>query len=241
MRNLISYNPSFIWDNKLKNRNNCISNFNNFYLVAKDQDKLYLKQDIDTTLNSITIELIAFKTYDELRETFPWLSPDSYILLFSLIQIKRTSKISNTISDYNTNHEFNVSSWMGICENSVDEYAHDIPSWENIHINYVMNYSRNQRLENYDYFKKFKREMLKFKINQIENEIKKGKFKYFSSIHKPTETDGNTIHGEVVHIHLKKGGALNINGKWKHERKGDISNGEADDLIKIGFILPENL
>lgn len=240
MRNLISYNPSFIWDDKLINRNSCISNFNNFYLLAKEQDRLYLKQDIDTTLNSITIELIAYKTYDEIRETFPWLSPDSYNLLFSLIQIKRTSKISNTISDYNTNHEFNFSSWMGICENNVDDYAYDIPSWENIHTNFVMNYSRIERLENDNYFKKFCKGELRIDVNIIKRKIDKGSYKYFDRIDVPKESEGNTVHGQQIHMHLKSGGALNIDGSVKHNIK-NIPNTAKDQLIELGFILPENL
>lgn len=241
MRNLISYNSSFIWNDKFRDRNSCIDSFNKFYLAAKDQDKFYLKQDLFIVADSILPEIAAYKSFPDLKSIFPWLTPDSYSNLGILLQMKDTSVISNNINTYSTpEHEFNNSSWMGICVQEITNYAFDLPSWKNIHMMFVMNFSRSQRKENTKYFKKFSVGHLIVDLNQIRRKIRNGTYSDFIRIDIPQQRAGISIHNQQIHIHLASGGALNIDGSWKHNET-TISNTAAEHLVEIGFILPENL
>lgn len=240
MRNLISYNPAFIWNDKLSDRNDCINNFNTLYLYSKDQDRFYIKSDLLLNINSIIYEIASYRPYDDLKLIFPWLTADSYAALGILLQIKKTSLISDLISNYNINHDFNISSWMGICEQDNSNYIYDLSSWKKIHMNFVMNYTRTQRVDNDAYFKKFCLGHLKVDISQIKKKIRLGSFKDFERLDIPVEANGKTAHNQQIHIHLKSGGALNIDGSVKHTIS-KISTSAANDLIEIGFVLPENL
>jgi hypothetical protein len=240
MRNLISYDSAFVWTDKLIDRNGCINNFNSLYLKAKEQDRFYIKSDLLTNVNSIIYEIASYRPYDELKVIFPWLTADSYSTLGILLQIKKTLVISDVITNYNVNHDFNFSSWTGICEQDKSNYAYDLSSWTKIHLNFVMNYTRKQRVENEVYFNKFCVGHLKVDIGLIKRKIRLGSFKDFERLDIPAETDGKTAHLQKIHIHLKSGGALNIDGSVKHTIS-KISSSAANDLIEIGFILPENL
>ncbi|MCR4029484.1 hypothetical protein [Flavobacterium panacis] len=240
MRNLISYNASFLWNDKLLDRNICISNLNTLYVKAKEQDKFYIKADLYSEVNSIIYEIAAYRPYDDLKKTFPWLTVDSYSALGILLQMKKTVLISDDLNGYNKNHEFETSSWMGVCKNDFVNYVHNLASWTEIHLQFVMNYTRKERIENEKYFKKFCVGFLKMDANQIKKRIRTGSFKDFDRIDIPVEVDGKTVHNQQIHIHFKSGGALNIDGSAKHAFS-KISTSAANDLVEIGFILPENL
>ena len=240
MRNLISFNSSFIWNDKNMDRNSCINNFNLCYLEAKEQDSFYIKQDLHMSANSIIREMHLFKSFDEMKITFPWLTPDSYNLLSTLLQIKKTLVISDVITAYNTNHDFPFSSWMGFCEQNETNYVFNINSWNSVHHEFVMNFTKRQRLNNHKYFQKFAVGLLKEAPRDIRKKIKNGTYKYFERIDIPQEADGKAMHSQKIHIHLKDDGALNIDGSIKHPIRR-ISTKASNDLIEIGFILPENL
>lgn len=241
MRNLVSYNPSFIWTNKLQDRNRCINDFNNFYLNAKKQDRFYIKQDLLETANSIIREFANFRPYNDLKVIFPWLTPDSFnILSATLLQIKNTQIISEVLSTYDSNHEFTHSSWMGICESNTLNYAYDSNSWKQIHMLFVMDYTRDQRLQYREYFSNFCKGHLKVQVRDIKRKIRSGSYKHFERIDIPAETAGLAIHGQQIHIHLKNDGALNIDGSVKHPIR-NLPVAAAEDFVEIGFILPENL
>ncbi|MDX8341773.1 hypothetical protein SLH46_21420 [Draconibacterium sp. IB214405] len=133
-------------------------------------------------------------------------------------------------------------SYIGLSQEGISPFVCCSRTWSDFHAEYVRHFTRQQRLDNKEYFKRFFKPELTLPINQIQNQIDRNLVTpIIRHIHSPAmDPAGQIIHVEQIHIHFTEGSALNIDGTWKHGQI-EIPNAACNQLVDWGFLLPENL
>lgn len=245
MGNLLAYNESFDWSNPNIDRNTDIGNLNKAILEAnKFGDSFFIKSDFYRSMTSGTLFSFIWTSFDDFKSIFPWINEPQYQILNTLSYYFYNQTQSNNPTDLGIQTGNDLNGWVGLNSNCPDFLVHDYSTWEEFHRNYVSNFTRQQRLHNHVYFKKFYIPRLTESKPHIDSLIKNKRVPtFFKRLDVPTLNPvGSVQHHELIHIHFNDDdkSALNIDGTWKHG-SCIIPAAACEYLVRWGFILPENL
>jgi len=245
MANLLSYKPSFLWEDTTIDRGESINNLNlTIQRVKEYKDEIFKTpdfEDINLTWGNF-FEFVYGHGFDaEQRITrFPWMTQIQHTTLVYMLGSFKNTTVLNAVDLEMIREELEGTNCGNIgfdCTPKPESFVCCVNSLDELHRKFVSNFNYVQRCQNFRYFKKFFLPELTISLNQIQNGIETGK--YPKDI---IRIDDAKVVGEKVHIHF--GGrypcALNIDGTWKHPNdKYKIPVDCREVLCRIGFLLPD--
>jgi len=245
MAHLISYKPSFEWEDTLIDRGDSINMLNSALVKATEYKDTIFKtpnfQQINLTWGNL-FEFIYSYGYDEQAriQRFPWMTQIQHTSLIYLLNYfknttpLRAQDLGSLISEFPGSN----CGWVGFhIATQIDSYVSCSDSLNLLHRRFVTQMDYNQRCQNRVYFKKFFVPQLTKNINQINSEIDLGHYPAIIE-----RIDVGKIIGEKLHVHFsgKHACALNIDGTWKHKNpKFKIPVEVCRLLSNWGFMLPD--
>lgn len=251
MADFLALSRSFDFSDYQRDRNQDITDLNEAIITSnkiKDR-KFYSSRFFEETELSGKFFQTLWKYssnngYVDFKRDFPWINQLEYQALFNFPNFFSSSpNNSNDLKQLNVSTG-EICSWIGFFLEISEELIYDKQSLITFHNKIAANFSRQQRLVHPEYFRDYYIPKLKFSLNQINDEIKKGKYhQMFLRIDAPSiDPNGQTLHQEKIQMHFKdnKSSALNIDGTWKHG-SFELNEDVCEQLVSFGFILPENI
>lgn len=253
---LLHFVSSFCWNNKLLDRSLILQDFNAVFIKARsEEDNIYCPETMFQPLNKDIIfqflYIDGYKSYEEIKLVFPWLTDMDFQLLHQLTY-QLGNPTPNSSVDYTSfANEFQQSncSLIGLRDTNCSEpLVYNIKSHDDFHAKPVFTYNFAQQKANFKNFKKYYVPTLKIDAGKIKKMIDTNKVNNDIVRLDPPKTDpkGKPIHGQQIHIHIMVGDhecALNLDGTWKHPPNENGNHNISAEVCSVlsdwGFVLPD--